>query len=84
MALQSVEQTATDPGGFDVELGACEFDQPHSLCSVIRVRTFRERQVDPTRDKATIEVTMGDNHNISRPLTFLLPFPVIFTDLGEM
>jgi hypothetical protein len=82
MALQSVEQMATDPCGFDIELGACQIDQTRSICSMVSVRTYRERQADPTCDKATIEVTMGDNYNISRSLTFLLPFPMIFTNLG--
>lgn len=49
----------------------------------VELGAFREREADPTRDKATIEVTMGDNHNISRSLTFLLPFPVIFTDIAD-
>ncbi len=83
MAFQSVEQTATDPSRFDIELGTCQIDQTRSICFVVGVRTFRERQADPTRDKAAIEVTVGDNYNISRSLTFLFPFPMIFTSLGE-
>lgn len=82
MAPHSVEQTATDPRRFDIELGACQIDQTHSIRSVVSVRTFRERQAGPTCDKTTIEVTMRDNYNISRSLTFLLPFPMIFTNLG--
>lgn len=69
MALQPVEQTATDPGS---TMNLCQIDQTRSSCSVVSVRTFRKRQADQTRDKATIEVAMGEKYDISRSLAFLL------------
>jgi len=49
----------------------------------IELGAFSERQADPTRDKATIEVAMGYNYYVSRSLAFLLPFPMILTNIAD-
>ena len=50
-------------------------------CLVLKKRTFGKRQVEPTRDEATIEVAMSNDHDISGSLTLFFPLPMIFTNL---
>jgi hypothetical protein len=45
------------------------------------MRTFGERQANPACDKATIEVTMSNNHDVSGSLTLLFPLSMILTNL---
>jgi hypothetical protein len=40
-----------------------------------------QRDVDPTGYKASTEVTVGDNKNVTPVQTFLFVLPVIFTNL---
>jgi hypothetical protein len=50
-------------------------------CPVVEKRTFGKGQANPTRDKATIEVAVGNNRDVSGSLALLFPLPVIFTNL---
>jgi hypothetical protein len=75
---------ATYPSRFDRNLGACESrlnEQSLLPYLVLRKRTFGKRQVEPTRDEATIEVAMSNDHDISGSLTLFLPLSMIFTNL---
>jgi len=47
----------------------------------IELEAFGKRQANPTRDEATIEVAVSDNHNVSGSLGLLFPLPMIFTNL---
>lgn len=54
-----------------------------TLDSVLGTRTFGERQANPAYDEATVEVAMSNNHDVPGSLTFLLPLPMILTNLCE-